>query len=131
MMEKHDILVLDDVKNLVNTFYAKVRKDDLLGPIFNGRIQDRWPEHLAKLYTFWQTILLGEHTYYGTPFPPHAQLPIERHHFEKWLFLFHETLDDLFVGEVADEAKGRSIKMAEMFQFKIQMNRESAGRSLV
>ena len=62
--KNNDILHLDDVKNLVDTFYSKVREDALLGPIFDERIQNRWPAHLAKMYTFWQTILLGEHTYY-------------------------------------------------------------------
>ncbi|HEV8082029.1 MAG TPA: group III truncated hemoglobin [Chitinophagaceae bacterium] len=67
-----EIISLDDIKKLVDTFYDKVRRDQLIGPIFNGRIQDRWPQHLEKMYTFWQTVLLGEHTYFGTPFPPHA-----------------------------------------------------------
>ncbi len=74
-----DIVSLDDVKNLVDTFYGKVRQDELIGPIFDERIQDRWPQHLEKMYTFWQTILLGEHTYYGASFPPHAQLPVEKY----------------------------------------------------
>lgn len=131
MEVNHDILSLDDVKNLVNTFYNKVREDQLIGPIFNERIQDRWPEHLAKMYTFWQTVLLGEHTYYGSPFPPHAQLPVEREHFEKWLGLFYKTIDDLFSGEVAKEAKWRANKMAEMFQYKIDHYRNNMGKSLI
>lgn len=131
MEVKKDILSLDDVKNLVDTFYDKVREDELIGHIFNDRIQDRWPEHLAKMYTFWQTVLLGEHTYYGSPFPPHAQLPVEREHFDKWLELFNKTIDDLFTGEVAKEAKWRANKMAEMFQYKIQHYRQNAGRSLI
>ena len=127
----HDILHLDDVKNLVNSFYDKVRKDELIGPIFNERIQDRWPEHLAKMYTFWQTVLLGEHTYFGSPFPPHAQLPVEAVHFGRWMELFTETVDDLFTGEVAREAKWRAGKMAEMFQIKISHYRNNAGKSLI
>ena len=117
--ETREILTLEDIKNLVNTFYDKVRKDELIGPIFNERIQDRWPHHLEKMYTFWQTVLLGEHTYYGSPFPPHAQLPVEAHHFERWLELFYATIDDLFTGEKATEAKWRAGKMAEMFQYKV------------
>ena len=89
--EKKDILSIDDIKLLVNTFYDKVREDYLIGPIFNERIQGLWPQHLAKMYTFWQTVLLGEHTYYGTPFPPHAQLPVEKEHFDRWLTLFSLT----------------------------------------
>ncbi len=117
---KISILHLQDVKQLVDTFYAKVQKDDLIGPIFDAVIQDRWPEHLDKMYRFWQTILLEEHTYYGSPFPPHAKLPIEKMHFEHWLKLFYDNIDDQFEGEKADEAKWRATKMAEMFQMKLE-----------
>jgi len=119
MKKREDILSLDDIKRLVDTFYAKVREDKILAPIFNERIQNRWPEHLAKMYTFWQTILLNEHTYFGSPFPPHAQLPIDHKHFERWLGLFNETVDDLFDGQIAKEAKWRARKMAQMFELKI------------
>ncbi|MEO5500262.1 MAG: group III truncated hemoglobin [Ginsengibacter sp.] len=126
-----DILSLDDIKNLVDSFYGKVRKDELIGPIFNERIQDRWPTHLAKMYTFWQTVLLGEHTYYGSPFPPHAQLPIAEEHFNKWLELFFETLDEHFTGKIAEEAKWRANKMAQMFQYKLQYYKNSPDKSLI
>lgn len=131
MSQHTDILTLDDVKKLVDTFYASVRKDELIGPIFNNVIKDKWPEHLAKLYTFWETILLGNHTYFGSPFPPHSVLPIEKPHFDRWLLLFGKTLDNLFSGPTADEARYRAGKMAEMFQFKLSMHREHGGRSLM
>jgi hemoglobin len=63
MVAKRDVETMEDVQNLVNTFYGRIREDELLGPIFNDTIQDRWPEHLEKMYSFWQTILLQEHTY--------------------------------------------------------------------
>lgn len=129
--EKNDILSLNDIKLLVDTFYDKVREDTLIGPIFNERIQNRWPEHLAKMYTFWQTVLLGQHTYYGSPFPPHAQLPIEQHHFQRWLFLFSQTLNELFTGEKAKEAMWRADKMAQMFQYKIEHHKNNPTRSLI
>lgn len=119
MNQEQDILTIDDVKKLVDTFYDKVRDNELLAPIFNERIQDRWPQHLAKMYTFWQTVLLNEHTYFGSPFPPHAQLPVDHIHFETWLGLFNETVDELFDGHIAKEAKWRAAKMAEMFESKI------------
>lgn len=130
-MQKSDILQLEHVKLLVDTFYGKVREDELLADIFNERIQDRWPQHLAKMYTFWQTVLLGEHTYFSSPFPPHATLPVEKVHFERWLKLFYETLDELFSGQIADEARWRAGKMAEMFQLKINMARERGTKSLM
>jgi hemoglobin len=129
--EKKEILTLDDIKLLVNTFYDKVREDTFIGPIFNERIQNRWPEHLAKMYTFWQTVLLGNHTYYGSPFPPHAQLPVEREHFERWLSLFSQTLNELFTGQKAEEAMWRADKMAEMFQYKIEHYRNNVQNSLI
>lgn len=129
--EKKDILNLDDIKLLVDTFYDKVREDQLIGPIFDERIQNRWPEHLAKMYTFWQTVLLGEHTYYGSPFPPHANLPVEKEHFERWLSLFSQTLHQLFSGEIADEAMWRANKMATMFQYKIDHYRSNSSKSLI
>lgn len=118
-----EILTIEDITLLVDSFYAKVRADELLSSIFNNVIQDRWPEHLQKMYRFWQTVLLDEHTYYGSPFAPHAKLEIEKKHFQRWLMLFHATVDDLFEGDRAEEAKLRSNKMAEMFQYKIEYNK--------
>jgi hemoglobin len=119
MDNKHDITSLDDIKLLVDTFYTKVAEDTLLGPVFNERLGDSWLPHLEKMYTFWQTLLLQEHTYNGASFPPHARLPIDEKHFNEWLNLFTATVDSLFAGEKADEAKWRAGKMAEMFQYKI------------
>jgi len=129
-MEKK-ILNLDDIKTLVDTFYEKVREDILLAPIFNTVIEDRWTEHLEKMYTFWQTVLLGEHTYYGSPFPPHAKLPVTKEHFDRWLKLFFETISENFEGEKADEAQWRASKMAEMFQYKIAHYRDSGSKPLI
>ena len=131
MNEKNDILTLADVKKMVDTFYGKVRENEMLSPIFNERIQNRWPEHLEKMYTFWQTILLDERTYFGAPFPPHAQLPVYHAHFEQWIQLFKQTVDELFLGEKANEAKWRADRMAEMFEFKIERHRQSGIRSLI
>lgn len=126
-----DITTLDDVKLLVNTFYSHVREDELIGPIFNDRIADRWPEHLEKMYRFWQTVLLDEHTYFGSPFPPHATMPINESHFDVWLTLFRETVDSLFTGKIAEEAKWRAGKMAVMFISKINYYKDSSAQPLV
>ncbi len=114
-----EILNIDDIKLLVDSFYSKVKEDELLANIFNNKIQDRWPIHLEKMYRFWQTVLLDQHTYNGSPFVPHANLPIEKEHFERWILLFYKTIDENFIGEKAKEAKWRAEKMAEMFQIKI------------
>ncbi len=115
----HDILTLDDVKLLVDTFYNKVAEDEMLAPIFIGRLGDNWLPHLQKMYTFWQTVLLEEYTYNGAPFPPHARLPVDESHFNQWLNLFAQTIDALFMGDKANEAKWRATKMVQMFQHKI------------
>ncbi len=131
MKKQRDLETLEDVKVLVDDFYGRVRKDDILADIFNSVIQDKWPEHLNKMYTFWQTVLLKEHTYYGSPFPPHAELPVEKAHFERWLELFHATLDEHFKGETAEEAKWRSVRMAEMFLMKINYFQKNPTKSLI
>lgn len=128
---ENEILTFKDIKTLVDSFYGKVRVDSLLAPIFNNVIQDRWSEHLEKMYTFWQTVLLKEHTYYGSPFAPHAQLPLTKEHFDRWLQLFFETINEHFEGEKAEEARWRANKMAEMFQFKIDHYRKSGLKPLI
>jgi len=124
-MLKNDILIIDDVKLLVNSFYEKVREDNLLAHIFNDKIQDRWSIHLEKMYRFWQTVLLEEHTYHGSPFKAHAELPIDQLHFDRWIYLFYQTIDENFVGEKAQEAKWRAEKMADMFYYKIQYHKNN------
>ncbi|MFN8230539.1 MAG: group III truncated hemoglobin [Bacteroidia bacterium] len=119
-MLKANIININDVKLLVDSFYAKVKEDDLLAKIFDDVIKDNWSFHLEKMYRFWQTILLDEHTYNGRPFVPHAKLPIDKIHFDRWLELFYLTVDENFVGEKAYEAKWRADKMAEMFLNKIK-----------
>lgn len=114
-----EINSIDEIKQMVDSFYAKVRKDDLLGPIFNELLDNRWDMHLEKMYTFWETLLLGRHTYFGSPFPPHAKMPINEKHFERWIQIFRQNLDEQFVGDVKDEAIWRAEKMAQMFNYKI------------
>lgn len=131
MNETKEIISLDDIKTLVDTFYGKVRKDELIGPIFEERIQGRWPQHLEKMYTFWQTILLEERTYFGSPFPPHANLPISHNHFKRWMELFTQTIDELFIGHIAEDAKCRAGKMAELFESKIEYFKGNPFKSLI
>ncbi|MEC8832146.1 MAG: group III truncated hemoglobin [Bacteroidota bacterium] len=119
MTKTKEVESLEEIKQLVDLFYGKVRKDEILADIFNGVIADNWPAHLQKMYRFWQTVLLQEHTYQGSPFAPHAQLPVNAKHFGRWKKLFFETIDENFHGEKAKEAKFRAEKMAEMFQLKI------------
>ncbi|MBC5839907.1 group III truncated hemoglobin [Flavobacterium sp. F-380] len=125
MKTQTDISTLEDIKSLVDTFYGHVQKDNFIGPIFNLKIGENWPDHLEKMYRFWQTILLEVHTYSGSPFPPHKHLPIDKAHFERWMKLFTETVDTLYQGPIADEAKLRAKNMAEMFNYKINYFRDN------
>lgn len=131
MIQKRDIESLEDIKLLVDTFYGHIQEDDMLGIIFNQNIQDKWPEHLAKMYRFWQTLLLGEHTYNSRPFPPHAHLPIKKVHFDQWLRIFTQTIDSLFEGERVEEAKWRAEKMAAMFLHKLEYIQNNPDKHLI
>ena len=121
-----DIDTFEKVQLLVDSFYGKVRSDDLLGPVFENVVQGNWQPHLEKMYRFWQTILLFEHTYSGSPFPPHAKLPIDKSHFERWLELFRATVKENFEGEKAKEAVWRAEKMGEMFSYKLDYLRSAS-----
>lgn len=127
-MELQDISNIEDIKLLVNTFYEKVQNDDLIGPIFNEKMSGRWPEHLEKMYRFWQTLLLEEHTYSGSPFPPHKHLPVDETHFDRWMEIFTKTVNSLFVGKLAEEAKVRAANMAYMFNYKIEYFRNAGNQ---
>ncbi|MDB5257307.1 MAG: ctb 1 [Chitinophagaceae bacterium] len=119
MPEIKDIEDLTDIQRMVDTFYSKVRADDFIGPIFNERIGDRWEEHLDTLSRFWESILLGANRYNGRPFPPHAQMPIGKEHFERWLSLFIDNVDQQFQGPNAEEAKRRAFNIAHVFLHKL------------
>lgn len=115
-MEVKDIVSREEVKVLVNSFYEKVKKDELLAPSF---AHVDWPHHLPIMYNFWSSVLLGDMSYNGSPFSKHKELPIRREHFSRWLELFLETVDSEFIGPVAEEAKNRAKTIAAMFQHKM------------
>lgn len=126
-----EIQTIEEIKVLVDAFYTKVREDELLAPIFNGVIQEHWSEHLEKLYRFWQTVLLHEHTYVGSPFVPHAHLPVSKEHFDRSIELFNQTVDSLYTGKIAEEAKWRAGKMAEMFHYKIEHYKRDSSQPIL
>ena len=115
-----DITSEADVKLLVDTFYAKVNHDALLDPIFNGFAHVDWPQHLPKMYAFWSGLLLGTARYQGRPFPKHVPLPIDATHFQRWVVLFQATVNELFAGPVADEARLRGQAIAQVFEVRLQ-----------
>ena len=115
MTAKRDITDSGDIKNLVDSFYERVNRDELLGPIFNDVAKVNWPQHLPTMYRFWEAMLLGGNSYQGAPFPKHAVLPVQQQHFERWLKLFAETVDALFEGPKSEEAKARAVCIADTF----------------
>lgn len=97
-----------EVAEMVRRFYQDIAQDDLLGPLFNDVAQVDWSEHLPKLTAFWCRVLLGINGYQGNPFRAHsdvhARSPFTIAHFERWLQLFHETIELGWVGPNADRA---------------------------
>lgn len=113
---KQDILSRDDIKLLVDDFYDKVRQDELLAPVFS---HVDWPHHLPIMYDFWSSMMLGDQSYRGNPLQKHLPLPIEPRHFERWLKHFHDTVDQHFSGDKAEEIKMRSRSIAGIFQLRM------------
>ena len=101
----------DYIDRFVDAFYARVRKDDVLGPIFNARVDD-WPDHLAKLKQFWASVLHNAGTYSGRPMPAHVAIAeINRGHFDHWLVLFRQTLEEVAPTSDAPEAVHERARM--------------------
>ena len=123
-MSKTDIKTRGDIFQLVSKFYTKVRKDETLGPFFNDTIQD-WDAHLEQLTTFWESSLFLKTKYYGNPLEAHVKVDaahnnsITERHFGLWLNLWFETIDELFEGDYAENAKRRARKMGTFLYLKI------------
>ena len=79
------------IHRLVHTFYASVRKDSALGPIFDETIGNRWDEHLVTMVDFWSSIALASGRYGGKPHVAHRGLGLSPGHFRRWLRMFEET----------------------------------------
>ena len=92
-MKEENRITEAEIASLVDRFYAKVREDDEIGPLFNQEVQN-WDAHLALLKDFWSTVLLGTGRYKGNPLVAHFRLPIEERYFGRWLALFTETASE-------------------------------------
>jgi len=123
-----DIENRKDVHMLVRTFYDQIRKDEELGPIFNGQIHD-WESHLERLTDFWETNLMAVRSFKGNPLLKHKILDaknnyeIENYHFGIWLRHWITTINKLFAGEKAELAKNRARKMGTFMYFKLFENK--------
>lgn len=103
-MEAADDSVIDEslIMKLLRAFYAKVRVDPLIGPIFNARIQD-WEHHLVRIGDFWSAVMLRSGRYQGQPMRVHLPLPIDATHFDRWLGLFEETAREMCSPAIAEQ----------------------------
>lgn len=123
-MKKKDIKNREDVFLLVSKFYEKVRKDDVIAPFFNETIKD-WDVHLEHLTTFWESSLFLKTKFYGNPLEAHTKVDkafnnsITELHFGLWLNLWFQTIDELFEGDYAENAKRRARKMGTFMYMNI------------
>ena len=104
----------DQIEDLVATFYARIRKDAELGPIFERVIGADWGPHLKTMCDFWSSVMNTSGRYKGKPIPAHVKLKgIEPRHFERWLTLFAETAGELFEPALAQLFLLRAQRIAE------------------
>ena len=118
----NDIETEQDVEQLVKHFYTKVLSDPIIGFIFTDVAKIDLPAHLPKIANFWKQLILprlprGQRYYRGRTFEIHQSLnqhcTLNEHHFERWVLLFRQSVDELFIGERAELIKFRAGAIAE------------------
>lgn len=109
------------IRAVVEDFYARVRRDPLLGPIFAARVTD-WPAHLDRLCDFWSSVALMTGRYHGQPVPQHQSLPIDHDHFTHWLALFSATVHDHCQPAAAAHLLERAQRIAQSLERAMPQN---------
>ena len=121
---KKEITTRQDVFDLVERFYTRVREDEIIGPIFRDQENFSWDTHIPVMVNFWSNILLDDASYQGNPMLKHIELnrktPLTQLHFQRWKELFFSTLDELFIGDRVNEAKKRVNAMEILMLMKIR-----------
>ncbi len=113
-----DIAGKRDIRLMVDSFYEGIRSDEQLGPVFDSKIAD-WSKHLSTMYSFWDSILFGTADYRCNPFAKHMN-PLAGHaHFKRWIEIFIATVDRLFEGPKAEQAKAAAKSIAHSFQLRM------------
>jgi hemoglobin len=112
------------LQRLIALFYGRVRRDPLIGPVFNGAIQD-WPEHLDKLQAFWSSVMLTSGRYKGRPLPVHIALgdAINPAAFERWLALWREATEEVLPPLAAAAMQEKAARIAESLSLGIAFAR--------
>ena len=118
-----DIENRKDVKQMVDSFYNLLRKDERLGFIFDGVAKVDWPEHLPRLYDFWESILFDKQLFSGNPLQKHALLnqkeKLTKEDFDNWIRIFMTNIDNQFQGVITEKAKQRADSIAVVLKTKI------------
>lgn len=114
------------LRDLVHAFYARVRADSVLGPIFAARITD-WAPHLERMVAFWSSVALMTGRYHGRPVPAHAPLPIDAAHFDRWLALFRETAAEVCPPAGAAHVIARAERIARSLHIAVQEAQAAPG----
>jgi hemoglobin len=113
----------EDVELLVNTFYSKVKQDDLLSPIFNNAEYFSWETHIPIMVNFWETLLLDTASYSGNTMQKHIALnrrtPLTPQLFDRWKLLFYSTLDELFEGDNVIKARKKVEGISGLMRLKL------------
>ena len=108
------------IHNLVHAFYAKIRQDPLIGPIFARVVGDKWDDHLAKMCDFWSSVMLMSGRYKGNPMTAHMRLKtVQPRHFERWLEIFRQTAAENCPPEAAVAFVMRADNIAHSLQLGI------------
>ncbi len=125
---KTNVITENNITQLVNKFYTKVRADDQLGPIFAeavGESNEEWEPHLRRMVDFWSSIMITSRNYHGNPIKKHQDLPgFDINLFDRWLALFAETAHELYVREIADKYINRSRRIAERLKLALYNDAE-------
>ena len=111
---------------LVRAFYARVRRDPEIGPVFNAAVED-WDEHLERLTAFWSSVMLTSGRYRGDPLTAHRRQPVQPSMFARWLQLWRETTDDLFEAEPAAALQARADRIGRSLQLGLFFNPAETG----
>lgn len=106
------------IANLVETFYARIRKDTLIGPVFEHRVSD-WNSHLGQMRQFWSSVALMTGVYHGRPMEKHIPLPVDARHFDRWLSLFRDTAREICPPAAADHFIERAERIAQSLELGI------------
>ena len=114
---------------LVDRFYDKVRRDPVLGPIFNPVVHD-WDEHQRMLVSFWSSVVLKTGTYRGNPMAAHRPHAIRAKHFEHWLALWRETVHEVIPAEFADTFIDHATRIGYSLRYGLGLDHRHGARPL-